>query len=47
MFVAPCLIKAQLLHYDNLDEALAMHNDVPHGLSSCIFTQTLAEIGGA
>jgi len=29
--------------YQNLDQALAMHNDVPQGLSSCIFTNDLRE----
>jgi aldehyde dehydrogenase (NAD+) len=32
-----------LLEYDNLDEALAIHNDVPQGLSSAIFTTNLLE----
>ena len=26
-----------------MDEAIAMHNDVPQGLSSCIFTNDLRE----
>jgi aldehyde dehydrogenase (NAD+) len=30
-----------LLAYDTLDEALAIHNDVPQGLSSAIFTDSL------
>ncbi len=29
--------------YDDLDDAIAMHNDVPQGLSSCIFTNDLRE----
>jgi aldehyde dehydrogenase (NAD+) len=29
--------------YDDLDEALALHNGVPQGLSSCIFTSDLRE----
>ena len=29
--------------YRNFDEALTLHNDVPQGLSSCIFTQNLRE----
>ncbi len=32
-----------LLEYETLDEALALHNDVPQGLSSAIFTQDLIE----
>ena len=32
-----------LLTYDTLDEAIAQHNDVPQGLSSCIFTTDLRE----
>ncbi len=32
-----------LLRYKTLDEAIAMHNDVPQGLSSAIFTTDLAE----
>ncbi len=31
------------LGYDTLDEAIAIHNDVPQGLSSCIFTLDLRE----
>ena len=31
------------LTYDELDEAVALHNDVPQGLSSCIFTTDLRE----
>ncbi len=30
-----------VMAYDNLDEAIAMHNDVPQGLSSAIFTNNL------
>jgi L-aminoadipate-semialdehyde dehydrogenase len=30
-----------LLRYDNLEQAIALHNDVPQGLSSAIFTNTL------
>jgi len=30
-----------LMEYENLDEAIAMHNDVPQGLSSAIFTTNL------
>jgi aldehyde dehydrogenase (NAD+) len=29
--------------YTDMDQALAMHNDVPQGLSSCIFTGDLRE----
>jgi aldehyde dehydrogenase (NAD+) len=32
-----------VLKYRELDEAIAMHNDVPQGLSSCIFTNDLRE----
>jgi aldehyde dehydrogenase (NAD+) len=32
-----------LMPYDSLDEALAMHNDVPQGLSSAIFTENMKE----
>jgi aldehyde dehydrogenase (NAD+) len=32
-----------VLSYDDFDEALAMHNDVPQGLSSSIFTTNLRE----
>jgi aldehyde dehydrogenase (NAD+) len=32
-----------LLEYETLDEALALHNDVPQGLSSAIFTEDLME----
>jgi len=32
-----------LMTYDTLDEAIAMQNDVPQGLSSCIFSNDLRE----
>jgi len=32
-----------VMRYDSLDEAMAMHNGVPQGLSSCIFTTDLRE----
>jgi aldehyde dehydrogenase (NAD+) len=32
-----------VMGYSEMDEALAMHNDVPQGLSSCIFTNDLRE----
>jgi aldehyde dehydrogenase (NAD+) len=32
-----------VLTYDDFDEALAMHNDVPQGLSSSVFTTNLRE----
>ena len=32
-----------VLGYDDLDDAIAVHNDVPQGLSSCIFTTDLRE----
>ena len=32
-----------VLRYNTLDEAIALHNDVPQGLSSSIFTQDLGE----
>jgi aldehyde dehydrogenase (NAD+) len=32
-----------VLRYDDLDEAIALHNDVPQGLSSCIFTTDVRE----
>ena len=32
-----------VLDYDQLDEAIALQNDVPQGLSSCIFTLNLRE----
>jgi aldehyde dehydrogenase (NAD+) len=30
-----------VLEYDNLEEALALHNDVPQGLSSAVFTESM------
>jgi aldehyde dehydrogenase (NAD+) len=32
-----------VMPYESLDEAIAMHNDVPQGLSSSIFTGSQAE----
>jgi aldehyde dehydrogenase (NAD+) len=32
-----------VMRYSKLDEAIAMHNDVPQGLSSCIFTGDVRE----
>jgi aldehyde dehydrogenase (NAD+) len=32
-----------VLRYDTLDEAIALHNDVPQGLASSIFTRDLVE----
>ncbi len=32
-----------LLRYQHLDDAIALHNDVPQGLSSCIFTNDVRE----
>lgn len=32
-----------VMEYDTLDQAIAMQNDVPQGLSSCIFTLNLRE----
>ncbi|MBX3186337.1 MAG: aldehyde dehydrogenase family protein [Labilithrix sp.] len=32
-----------VMTYREMDEAIAMHNDVPQGLSSCIFTSDLRE----
>ncbi len=32
-----------VLTYDELDEAIALQNDVPQGLSSCIFTLNIRE----
>ena len=32
-----------IIPYQDFDEALTLHNDVPQGLSSCIFTQNLRE----
>ncbi len=34
-----------VLAYDTLDEAIALQNDVPQGLSSCIFTLNMREAG--
>jgi len=34
-----------VLTYDDLDEAIALHNDVPQGLSSSIFTRDVREAG--
>ena len=34
-----------VLGYDTLDEAIALQNDVPQGLSSCIFTLDMREAG--
>ena len=31
------------MRYRNFDTAIAMHNDVPQGLSSCIFTRDVGE----
>jgi aldehyde dehydrogenase (NAD+) len=31
-----------ILEYENFDEALALHNEVPQGLSSAIFTESLS-----
>ncbi len=33
-----------LLEYQDLDEAIAIHNDVPQGLSSAIFTDSMREM---
>jgi len=33
-----------VLGYDDLDQAIAIHNDVPQGLSSCIFSNDLREV---
>ncbi|MDM0107882.1 aldehyde dehydrogenase family protein [Variovorax sp. J22R24] len=33
-----------VLAYDDLDQAIAIHNDVPQGLSSCIFSNDLREV---
>ena len=35
-----------VLEYDAFDEALALHNDVPQGLSSAIFTENVRNGGG-
>jgi aldehyde dehydrogenase (NAD+) len=32
-----------IIRYETLDEAIALHNDVPQGLSSAIFTENLLE----
>ncbi|MDJ0878141.1 MAG: aldehyde dehydrogenase family protein [Halieaceae bacterium] len=32
-----------VLQYDTLEEAIALHNEVPQGLSSCIFTRDVLE----
>ena len=32
-----------MLRYSDLDEAIALHNDVPQGLSSAIFTSDVRE----
>ena len=32
-----------VMRYRNFDTAIAMHNDVPQGLSSCIFTRDVGE----
>jgi aldehyde dehydrogenase (NAD+) len=34
-----------VLRYDDLDEAIALHNDVPQGLASSIFTRDVREAG--
>ena len=31
------------MRYSDFDEAMALHNDVPQGLSSCIFTNDMQE----
>ncbi|MEJ8857936.1 aldehyde dehydrogenase family protein [Variovorax robiniae] len=33
-----------VIAYDDFDEAIAIHNDVPQGLSSCIFSNDLREV---
>jgi aldehyde dehydrogenase (NAD+) len=33
-----------VLAYDEFDEAIALHNDVPQGLSSCIFSNDMREV---
>lgn len=33
-----------VLGYDTLEEAIALHNDVPQGLSSCIFSNDMREV---
>ena len=32
-----------VMRYESLDEAMAMHNGVPQGLASCIFTTDMRE----
>jgi len=32
-----------VLTYDDMDEAISLNNDVPQGLSSCIFTRDVRE----
>ncbi len=32
-----------VMHYEAFEEAIALHNNVPQGLSSCIFTQDIRE----
>ncbi|MBI1731257.1 MAG: aldehyde dehydrogenase family protein [Gammaproteobacteria bacterium] len=32
-----------IVEYDQLEQAVAIHNNVPQGLSSCVFTRDLAE----
>ncbi|MCK5374780.1 MAG: aldehyde dehydrogenase family protein, partial [Alphaproteobacteria bacterium] len=32
-----------VMRYSKLEEAISIHNDVPQGLSSCIFTNDLRE----
>ena len=34
-----------LIEYEELDEAMAIHNNVPQGLSSAIFTGDVREAG--
>ena len=36
-----------MLHYRTLDEAIALQNDVPQGLSSAIFTDDVREPSGS
>ena len=33
-----------VLGYDTLEQAIEMHNDVPQGLSSCIFSSDVREV---
>jgi len=33
-----------LMEYDNLEEAIKIHNDVPQGLSSAIFTESMRQV---